>query len=161
ELLLFVAARAELVSTVLRPTLQQGICVVADRYADSTVAYQGYGRRLDLETIAFLNEFATEGLKPHVTFLLDLPAEESLRRSADKVPLALGGTLTRLSREIEEGQRRFEKSSLAFHQRVRQGYRKLAAADRTRWCLLDATQPLEAVSVAIWERMQQAFKAPK
>ncbi len=150
ELLLFIAARAELVSTVLWPTLDQGVHVIADRFSDSTIAYQGYGRKMGLETISDLNRLATGGLKPDITFLLNISAEESLRRSRGQRSLdgAAGG------REAEEGQERFEQQPTAFHRRVLAGYRRLATAEPERWCVLDGTQPVDALAAQVWERVE-------
>jgi len=146
ELLLFIAARAELVSTVLWPTLDQGVHVIADRFTDSTIAYQGYGRKMGLETIHDLNRLATRGLKPDVTFLLDIPAEESMRRTRSQ--RLLDGADP--GRESEAGQERFEEQPTAFHQRLLAGYRKLAAAEPERFCVLDGTQPVEAIAGQVW-----------
>ncbi|MES0279187.1 MAG: dTMP kinase, partial [Dehalococcoidales bacterium] len=112
ELLLFNASRTELVGKVLRLALDDGKVVISDRYTDSTIAYQGYGRGLDLATVAAINDTATGGLKPDFTILLDVPPEEGLRRK-------------------KETQRdRFEQEDIGFHRRVRNGYLKLAAALR-------------------------------
>lgn len=146
ELLLFVAARAELVSTVLWPTLDQGIHVIADRFADSTTAYQGYGRKMGLETIHDLNHLATRGLKPDATFLLDISAEESVRRTRSQ--RLLDGAAA--GREVEEGQERFEEQPSSFHRRVLAGYRRLAAAEPDRFRVVDGTQPAEAIAEQVW-----------
>lgn len=139
EALLFCAARAQLVEKVIRPFLADGGIVVSDRYADSTLAYQGYGRGLDLEELRRLNRFATGGLTPDLTFLLDLEVAVGLARR-----WAAGTGWTRLDAE-----------SLAFHQRVREGYRALAAAEPHRWVIVDAAQPLEAVQAAIRQHLAQ------
>ncbi|MSQ11493.1 MAG: dTMP kinase [Dehalococcoidia bacterium] len=156
ELLLFVAARAELVSAVLWPTLERGIHVIADRYADSTLAYQGYGHRMSLVTIEGLNGIATGGLKPDVTFLLALPAQQGLKRTRSQA--SLGSAMAGEGRESEEGLERFEQRSLAFHQRVLDGYRRLAAQEPERWCVLDATRPVDEVSAAVWKRVQPELR---
>jgi len=137
EALLFCAARAQLVERVIRPFLAAGGIVVSDRYADSTLAYQGYGRGLDLEALRHLNRFATGGLEPDLTFLLDLEVEIGLARRR-----AAGEDWTRL-----------DAQSLAFHRRVREGYQALAAAEPARWVVVDAARPLEAVQAAIREHL--------
>ena len=118
ELLLYAAARAQHVAEVIRPALEAGGIVLCDRFSDATLAYQGYGRGLDPEMIAELNRVATGGLAPDVTLLLDLPVEDGLARARERNADSDGP---------DEG--RFEAEALAFHQRVRDGYLKLAAAE--------------------------------
>ena len=122
EILLFCASRAQLVEELIRLSLAQGKPVLCDRYADSTLAYQGYGHGLDLETLSRLLDFATGGLKPDLTLLFDLPAEAGLRR--------------RLSNHEEWN--RMDDYALQFHERVRQGYLTMAASDPQRWVVIDA-----------------------
>jgi len=140
ELLLFNASRAQLVTEVIKPGLDSGKVVINDRYADSTTAYQGYGRGLDLETVRVANSSATQGLRPHLTILLDIPVEEGLARK-------------RKSRD------RFEQEDLAFHQRVREGYLKLAAAEPGRWLVVDATQSKSKVTKVIWQKVSQLLSS--
>ena len=128
ETLLFLSARAQLVEQVIKPHLKNGYIVLCDRYADSTMAYQGYGHQNDLKQIESLINFATGGLKPELTLLLDLDVEEGLRRKVH-------------GREWN----RLDAYSLEFHQRVRQGYLKLAAAEPERWVKIDAGLPAEEV----------------
>ncbi len=125
ELFLYEASRAQLVREVLRPALAAGKVVIADRYALSSLAYQGYGRGLPLELVRKLNELATDGLEPDLVFLLDLPPEEGLRRKVAR-------------RGREEGVRRdrLESAALDFHRRVRRGYLELIK-DHPRGYLLD------------------------
>ena len=137
ELLLFNTSRAQLVAEVIQPGLKNGKVVISDRYADSTTAYQGYGRRLDLDTVKATNSAATQGLKPDLTILLDIPAEEGLDRKKAK------------SRD------RFEREVLAFHQRVREGYLKMAAAEPERWLVVDASQSKRKIAQIIWQRVSQ------
>jgi dTMP kinase len=134
EILLFSASRAQIVHQVIRPHLESGGIVVCDRFYDSTLAYQGYGHGLDLQALQAITAFATGGLRPDLTLLLDLPAEDGLRRRKR------GGQWNRL-----------DAYDLAFHQRVRQGYFALADAEPERWVRVDATQPLDAVHAAIRE----------
>ena len=139
ELLLFNASRAQLVAEVIKPNLEDGKVVICDRYADSTTAYQGYGRGLDLETVEAVNRAGSLGLKPVLTILLDISAEEGLARKKDKRP------------------DRFEKEDVAFHQRVREGYLKLAVAMPERWLVVDACQSRAKVEQIIWERVNQVL----
>lgn len=156
ELLLFCAARAELVTTVLRPSLDRGMHVVADRYADSTVAYQGYGRGLDLEMVKGVNAVATGGLSPDLTFLLDMTPAGGLARVQPQLSLFSledeEGVDT--VRQEEEGQRGFETEPLEFHRRVRRGYLEMAQAEPERWVVLDAGRPRDELAAQVWEEVQ-------
>ena len=125
ETLLFCAARSQLVDQVLRPHLEAGEVVLLDRYADSTLAYQGYGHKNDLDLIRSLLAFATGGLKPDLTLLLDIDPESGLRRRQEG-----GGEWNRL-----------DAYQLAYHKRVRDGYLKMAAEEPQRWQIIDASQP--------------------
>jgi dTMP kinase len=157
ELLLFSAARAELVSKVLRPALEQGRAVVCDRFTPSTIAYQGYGRGIPLSTIHTLNLLATGGLSPDLTVLLDLPPEEALTRvSAQRSLLEGGGGETSVQgrRQDQEGLRRFEQEPLALQRRVRQGYLEQARAAPERWLLVDGSLPPEQIGEVVWERVR-------
>lgn len=134
EILLFSAARAQLVGQEIRPRLEKGQIVLCDRYADSTLAYQGYGLRLDLPTLKVITAFATGGLQPHLTFLLDVPVEIGLARKRGQ--------------DANEWNR-MEQRQREYHERVRAGYREMAAAEPTRWRVLDATRPFDDVQAAI------------
>lgn len=135
ELFLYLADRAQHVATVIRPALEAGKIVLSDRYADSTIAYQGYGRGLDVKLLHTFNDVAVDGLWPDLTLLLDVPPEEGLRRA-----------LTRNMREGKaETEGRFEAESMAFHNTVREGYLNWAALYQKRFRLVDASQPLAAV----------------
>ncbi|NTU57715.1 MAG: dTMP kinase [Chlorobiaceae bacterium] len=130
ELLLFAASRAELVQKVILPALDNGSDVILDRFFDSTTAYQGYGRGLDLELLAGVNRIATFGLNPDITFYLDLTPEDALKRkfSEKSLPLAFE------SEELD----RMENSGLEFYRRVRQGYHAISAEQSDRIVKLDA-----------------------
>jgi dTMP kinase len=130
------------VATVIRPALDAGKVVLCDRYCDSTLAYQGYGRGLDLAALRAVLDFATGGLAPDLTFLLDLPADEGLRRKQ-------AGTLLAGLPDWD----RFEEEELAFHRRVREGYRHMAAAGG-RWVVVDATQSVAAMERRIWQHVR-------
>ncbi|MCS6772989.1 MAG: dTMP kinase [Anaerolineae bacterium] len=132
ELMLFCASRAQLVAERIRPHLDRGGVVVCDRFADSTLAYQGYGRGLDLAFLRALLDFTTGGLTPDLTLYFDLPPELGLSRRRRQ------GTLERM-----------ETEQLAFYQRVRQGYLELASQSPARWCVIDATQPEEIIAAAV------------
>jgi dTMP kinase len=137
ECLLFVAARAEHIRRVIRPALEQGRLVVSDRYADSTVAYQGYGRGVDLEVVRDANRLATDGLAPDLTIVLDLDVAEGLRRVRRRERLSPGGRDP------------FEDLGTAFHERVRKGYRAIQEREPARVVLLDASAPEDAVADAV------------
>jgi len=145
ELLLYAADRADHVSEVIEPNLAAGRDVISDRYTGATVAYQGHGRGLDLALIAELNERATGGLKADLTILLDLPPELGLRRVEGRLrPGSSGGGGARRDR--------LEAEDLAFHLRVRDGFRAMAAADPT-WLVVDASTSEESVARSIWQEL--------
>ena len=156
EALLHVAARRQHLKETIEPALDAGHWVVCDRFADSTVAYQGYGRGLDLGSIEVLNAIVTQGVKPKRTFLLDLSPEEGLKR-VGKPQLSLpldGQNKGELGRADKEGQRRFEDEPIVFHRKVRQGYLELAKRDPERFIVLDANRPFKELEAAIWENVQ-------
>ncbi|WP_221795069.1 dTMP kinase [Oceanobacter mangrovi] len=132
ELLLMFAARAQHLQAVIEPALQNGIWVLCDRFTDSTIAYQGFGRGLELETIDTLKQLAQGNLEPDCTFLLDAPVSVGMSRAR--------------GRSIETGEQtdRFETEALAFFERVRDGFHTLAAT-HSRFVIIDAEQPLERV----------------
>ena len=135
EALAFLLARAELVSSVIAPALATGATVLCDRFCASTIAYQGYGRGLDLQRLAEANDAATQGLAPDLTIYLDAPPETGLRRKQGEREGPATG-----------------REGLAFHERVREGYRaQLAQAPAGTWLEIDATQTAEAVEAAAWE----------
>ncbi len=145
ELFLYLADRAQHVRQVIRPALAQGRVVLCDRYADSTIVYQGYGRGLDPELLFQLNDLAVAGLWPRLTVLLDLPAETGLSRARARNDAA--------QTSVSEG--RFEAESLAFHGRVREGYLCWAARHADRFLRVDATLPLSEV----FDRVRDALDA--
>ena len=126
-----------LVTEVIQPALESGNVVICDRYADSTTAYQGYGRRLDLPTVAAVNDLGKLGLTPDLTILLDMPVEDGLARKQDRK------------------QDRFESENIVFHRRVREGYHKLAEAEPERWFVVDAAQSREKIAGIIWQKVSQ------
>ena len=134
EILLFQASRAQLVEQEILPRLVRGEIVLCDRYADSTLAYQGYGHQVDLPQLRSIVSFATGGLKPDLTILLDLDVKIGLAR-----------------RKKDGGINRMDAFALAFHRRVRNGYRELAAAEPERWAIVDAAQPPERIQAVVRE----------
>ena len=138
EILLFSAARAQIVRETLQPHLVRGGVVLCDRFADSTLAYQGYGRLLDLDTLRQITQFATGGLVPALTICLDLPVVEGLRRKQ-------GGDQAEWNR--------MERERLDFQERVRLGYLALAAAEPQRWFVLDALREIEVIQAEIRQRV--------
>jgi dTMP kinase len=143
ELLLFCASRAEIVEKRIRPHLQKGGVVVCDRFADSTLAYQGYGRGLDLPTLRAILNFATGGLAPDLTVYLDLDPQAGIaRRKTGTVEF------NRLDAETQE-----------FHLRVRDGYLALAAQEPARWLLLNAADDRDAIEKAICQNVERKLGA--
>jgi len=140
ELMLFNASRAQLLDEVVRPALQTGKIVICDRYTDSTIAYQGYGRRVDIETICKVNSLATGTLKPDLTVLLDISPEAGFARKTGQEP------------------DRFEKEDRAFHRRVRAGYLKLAEEEPRRWLVIDAALPKEKIKQMIWQKVSSLIE---
>ena len=135
EILLFCASRAQLVDELMRPTLAAGKILLCDRYTDSTLAYQGYGHGLNLDALGQLLDFATGGLKPDLTILLDIPAYSGLKR--------------RLSNHEEWN--RMDDYALEFHERVRKGYLTMAAREPGRFAVIDADRDRDVVQKDIRE----------
>ncbi len=139
ELLLFVASRAQLIAEVVRPALEEGKTVICDRFSHSTLAYQGYGRGLALDTIETVNRLATQNLRPDIVVLLDLAPEEGLSRKGNLKDV-------------------FELQALSFHQRVREGYLEAATREPSRWLVVDARFPKTKIRGIIWERVSQLLQ---
>jgi dTMP kinase len=142
ELLLYAADRAQHVEEILKPQLALGAIILCDRYTDSTVAYQGYGRGLDLALIQRLNQIATGGLESDLALWLDVDAEVGLKRARQR------GTADRI-----------EQADIGFHQRVQQGFTELAASNPQRIVRIDASKSEEEVHFAIQEILRQRFSA--
>ncbi|MEE8574688.1 MAG: dTMP kinase [Thermodesulfobacteriota bacterium] len=136
ELLLYGAARAQLVSSVIVGALEEGKTVLCDRFTDSTLAYQGFARRLSTDVVTEINEMATAGLIPDLTVILNIDPEEGLRRALKRIDAAGGG---------EPAEDRFEREAIEFHKRVRHGYHEIARADPGRVKLVDGAGTLEEV----------------
>jgi len=137
EILLYSASRAQLVGQIIRPHLARGEIVLCDRYADSTLAYQGHGHGLDLQVLQVITTFATGGLKPDLTIYLDLDVEEGLRRKLAAYQTGRAEW------------NRMDQQELAFHRRVRQGYLQMAAAEPERWVVVEAAQPADVAQRVI------------
>lgn len=142
EILLFCASRAQLVEELIRPSLAAGHPVLCDRYADSTLAYQGYGHGLDLDALTRLLDFATGGLKPDLTLLFDIPAEAGLRR--------------RITNHDEWN--RMDDYALQFHDRVRQGYLTMAAAEPGRWVVINADRSPQTIHEEVVSILRDRMK---
>ena len=142
ELFLFEAARAELIHKIIEPALKNNTVIICDRFSDSTLAYQGFGRGIPLGDIIQLNQIATQGIMVNLTFLLDCAPFKSLNRT-----MQTDGT----NNEREEEGIRFEKETLEFHTRVRQGYLKLATKDPIRWHVINAEKDIDSISKEIWD----------
>ena len=159
ELFLFAAARAQLVNKILEhETKRDSLVIVADRYADSTIAYQAYGRRLSLELVEATNRLATDGIMPDITFLIDVPPKAGLERTGALQAQLFDFNAKELGRIDDESSRRFEEEPLAFHERVRRGYRDLVRAEPERWQVVDGLMSQDDVFDAIWETVQSLDK---
>ena len=143
EVLLFLAARAQVVSQVIRPALARGEWVVCDRFADSTFAYQGYGRGIDVQLLKNFNDFVTEGLVPDLTILLDVPPEVSRTRLA-----------ARQASTSDTGDR-IEAAGEMFHRRLREGFLDLAKAEPKRFTVIDASKSIDKVAAAVQKMVQR------
>ena len=140
ELILFNASRSQLVSDVILPGLKAGQIVICDRFADSTLAYQSYGRGLNMEMVREMNHLAAQGLVPGLTFLLDVSPEIGL------------------ARKKEGANDRFEKEKLVFHRKVRQGFLSLAKQEPQRWVVIDSTLSRQKIASVIWQNVSQRLK---
>jgi dTMP kinase len=143
ELLLFNASRSQLVETVIRPALANGVTVIVDRFSDSTTAYQSYGRGLTLDIVEKINKIATGGLMPDLTILVD-------------VPVATG--FGRKKKDIKD---RFEEENALFHERVRNGYLQIARSEPARFLVIDGNQSINAIERLIWNRVQDCLAGEK
>jgi dTMP kinase len=138
ELFLYLADRAQHIHEVIIPALEQGKIVLCDRYIDSTLAYQGYGRGIDLQLLRRLNDMASQGIRPDLTLLLDCPVEIGLSRSAQRSQMGAG-----------QSEDRFEREKLEFHERIRAGFLELARTDPDRFRIINAAESARAVTEEI------------
>jgi dTMP kinase len=146
ETLLFLASRAQLVRSVIVPALEQGICVLCDRFVDSTTAYQGAGRGFGIDPMLGMNAFATGGVTPVVTFLLDVDVREGF------------GRIARRNKASGVGHDRFEREAISFHERVREGYLELAGRFPERFTVLDAGRDEHHVADDIWRTVDARLR---
>jgi len=137
ELFLFVAARAQHVAEVIQPALDRGEVVICDRFGDSSVAYQGYGRGLGPDDVHMANRIATQGLVPDLTVLLDVSVETGLARKRG-----------------EDAPDRIGQEAAEFHERVRQGYLAMAGEEPERFLVVDGTLPPEEITRTVWRRLE-------
>lgn len=145
ELLLYSAARAQIVAEVIRPALDAGKIVLSDRYSDSTIAYQGYGRRLDLGLVKRVTEFATGGLKPDLTFFIDVTVDAGLQRRKD-------------GQTRGEEWNRMDSLSREFYERVRSGYIEMMIQEPGRWVRIDGSEGIGTVQEALRRGMDKALE---
>ena len=136
ELLLFVAARQQLLTQIIEPAIRSGKNIISDRFTASTIAYQGYGRGLDIANIVSLNKLVTGEIEPDLNILLDLAPEVAL------------------SRISERKKDSFDNSELSFHKRVRQGFLDQAQSNKSKWLVLDANLPAKQLSIEIWHKVK-------
>lgn len=141
ETLLYQAARAQVVEQSFRPRVVSGEIVITDRYYDSTIAYQGYGREQDIDTVKLLIDYATNGLKPNFSVLLDVDRDEGLRR-----------------KKGQNEWNRMDGQSLEFHSRIHQGYHDLVKEEPERWIVINANQPLENVKRDVIAKVSSRIK---
>jgi dTMP kinase len=145
EVLLYSASRSQLVKEVIMPALAQGQIVLSDRYADSTLAYQGFGRQLDLETLVRITNFATGGLTPDMTLFLDVDVKAGLaRRTVGQAEI-----------------NRMDLQELEFYERVRMGYLTLATQEPDRWIIIDANRPVDEIQADIRSHMEERLAQSK
>ena len=147
ELFLYLADRAQHVHQVIRPALDAGRVVISDRFTHSTLAYQGYGREMEVDLLQRMNSVAVDGTLPELTFLLDLPPETGLRRALSR----------NMEKSITSSEGRFEAEALDFHVRVRQGYLELASQEQERIVVLDARETPETVFEGVRVKVNQAM----
>jgi len=150
ELLLYEASRAQHVKEVIKPLLKKGMIVLCDRFTDASIAYQGYGRKVDLNWVARLNRLSSQGIKPDVTFLLDCPSDLGLKRALRR---------NRVLKQEKEG--RFERERAQFHQRVRRGYLSIAKKEPQRMKVIDTREGPEKVFEEIRQIVDELIVAER
>ena len=149
ELLLFFAARAQHVREVIRPSLREGKVVLCDRFSDATIAYQGFGRGLNIDLIKLINDFTSDGLKPDFTLLFDLPVEIGIKRAMERISGNKG----------IPAEDRFEMEAMEFHSRVREGYLSLVRSEPDRFRIVDASKDIESVHHEVCIHLSQFTNA--
>jgi dTMP kinase len=143
EIFLYLASRAQHVSSVIKPALFQGITVLCDRFSDATIAYQGYGRGLDIDFLQKLNRYATEGIIPDLTILLNIPAD-------------LG--IMRITRDKDRVLDRLESEDIPFHESVRRGYLQIASHEPERFLIIDGSREPGKVALEVQEEISKRFE---
>jgi dTMP kinase len=147
ELLLYAASRAQHLREIIMPALAGGAIVLCDRFSDATLAYQGYGRGLDIEMIRELDRIVTAGMRPDLTLLFDIDAASGIARARG-----------RNNSHGLEAEARFENEELAFHERVKQGYLALVVQEPERFQVLDASSPVEATQAKVREIVEERLR---
>lgn len=150
ELLLYAAARAQHVAEVIEPALNDGKVVLCDRFTDSTLSYQGFGRKLDRDLISHLNTLAAGPIRPNLTVLLDCPVETGLARA-----------MARINASNAAREERFEQESLLFHERIRNGFLSLAAAEPQRFVVLDGSRGIEETETLVTKAILSRLPTPR
>lgn len=162
ELMLFSADRAQHLDEVVRPALARGAMVICDRYIHSTLAYQGFGRGLEMDQLIVLNNFVTAKLSPDLVLLLDLPADVGLARAELRARRA-SGSFPMIENPSSQASisdwNKFEEQNLAFHQRIRDGFLHLAKDPKNNFCVLDANQNPDSVSAQAIEAIKTLLKS--
>lgn len=148
ELFLYLADRAQHTHSLIIPALNTGKIVISDRFIDSTIVYQGYGRGMDVNMLHELNTLAAKGIKPGLTVLLDLPAEAGLNRALNR----------NIQKNLTMSEGRFEAESLVFHQKTRQGYLDWAARNQDRFLVVDAQLDIDTISELIIRKVNKILK---
>jgi dTMP kinase len=148
ELFLYLADRAQHTHSVISPALKAGRVVISDRFADSTIVYQGYGRGIDPDILNQLNIMAVKGILPDITFLLDLPVEAGLKRALDR----------NIQKNLTMSEGRFEAESLEFHKKIRQGYLTWADLNKNRFVVVDASRDVNTIFTFIVHKLDEFFK---
>jgi dTMP kinase len=148
ELLLFSAARAQHVKDIIVPALKEGKVILCDRFSDATIAYQGFGRGFSLDFIRLLNEFSTNGIRPDLTIVLDLPVKIGVKRAMERI----------FQKKEEEPEDRFEREHLSFHEKIRKGYLSLAKHAPERFRIIDALKDIETVQKEVQFHVMEFIK---
>ncbi|RQD56272.1 MAG: dTMP kinase [Desulfonatronovibrio sp. MSAO_Bac4] len=148
ELFLYLADRSQHIHTLIKPALEAGKFVISDRFSDSMIVYQGFGRGMDIHLLSKFNEVATSGIMPQLTILMDLPAEVGLKRAMGR----------NIEKKLVREEGRFEAENLTFHQTIREGYLKWAELNKDRFFIVDATQNVDQLFNLIWDKIRNNFK---
>ena len=148
EVLLYAASRAQHVQEVIQPALEAGKVVLCDRFVDASIAYQGYGLDLSLESVKLINEFAINGISPDRTYMIDLPPDEGRQRMKSR----------HKPKQVDYELDRIEQKNLMYHQKVREGFHKIYEENKQRICLLDGSQSIDDIFQHIVQDFQHFYK---